>query len=266
MVKIKYNSKNVDRTGGNVVPPKPGSFRMKVKEAKYEEDDGNHPDRLVFVVQMDENDAKGQGKGYTFWDYVNLDIDWKVDQWLQAAGVDTEKKSEGEFDTRKFKNLIVLGRVKSDTYQGEYRPKLAGVFEYVEPEDEDEEYEEEEYEEEEAEEAEEEEAEEEEEYEEEEVEEEEYEEEEEEEEEEPEPPRRPAKKAAAKKAPAKKAAAPARKPKPKPEPEPEDDYEDWDVPALKKECKDRGLSVTGGQSALIARLRLNDADPFSEDE
>lgn len=271
MVKIKYNSKQVDRTGGNSIPPQPGTYRLKVSECKYEEDNGSHPDRLVFIASMDETDSKGKGKGYRFWDYVNLDIDWKVDQWLQAAGVDTEKKAEGEFDTRKFKNLLVLGRIKEDHWKDEYRPKLAGVFEYVD-DDELDEYEEEgeaeedeELEEEELEEDEDED---------EELEddedaefEEEEEEEDEEEEEAPAPPARKRAAAPAKKAAGKKAAAPARKAKAAPvEEEPEDDYDEWTVQSLKKECKDRGLSTAGSQSGLIARLRLNDADPFSEDD
>jgi hypothetical protein len=259
MVKIKYNSRNVDRSGA-VTPPKPGTYKMKVSECKFEEDNGSHPDRLVFIVAMAEADSKGVGKGYRFWDYVNLDIDWKVDQWLQAAGVDTEKKPEGELDTKIFKNLEVLGRVKEDSWKGEYRPKLAGVFELVEEDEEYEDYEEDDEFEEESEDEEPEESE--------ESEEDEDWEEEEEEEEEEEPAPPPRKKAAAKKAPAKKAAA-KRRPAPEPEEEEEeeeDDYDSWDPAALKAEAKERGLSTGGSKSALIARLRMNDADPFSDDD
>lgn len=264
MVKVKYNSRNVDRSGGgNISPPQPGTYKMLVKEVKFEEDNGSHADRLVFITQMQVDDAKGNGKNYRFWDYVNLDVDWKVDQWLQASGVDTESKPEGEIDTRKFKNLTVLGRVKEDHWKGEYRPKLAGVFEWTEDEEdefdedlddleeaveaEEEEYDEEEDEEEYDEEEEEDED-----------EDEDWEDEEEEEEPEPEPKPRPRKKAAAKKAaaPRKKAAAKAS----------DDEYDDLETPALKKECKSRGLAVSGSRSALLARLRLNDADPFADDE
>lgn len=251
MVKIKYNSKGVDRSGSNVAPPQAGTYHMKVSEAKFEEDNGSHPDRIVFIVAMQENDGKGKGKGYRFWDYVNLDIDWKVDQWLQAAGIDTEKKSEGEVDTKVFKNLDVQGRVKEDHYKGEYRPKLAGVFQWVD-DDELEEFEEEWEEDVEAEEESEEES------------EDEDWEEEEEEEEEPAPPPR---KSTAKK-------APASKPKARPkivdvaeeeeEESSEDDYDDLSIEDLKKECKERGLAAGGSRSALVARLRLNDADPFAE--
>jgi len=249
MVKLKYNSKNVDRSKSGGVPPQPGTYKLKVVEVKYEEDNGSHEDRLVFKSRMMENDEKGVGEGYHFWDYVNLSIDWKVDQWLQAAGVDTEKRESGEFDTRTFKDLMVLGRIKSDTYQGEYKPKLAGVFELIEDDDAEDEYEEEE---EELDDAEVEEADE---------DEEDYEDEEEEEEEEEEPappPRR-----TSKKAPAKKAAA---KPKVEEPADDEDDYDDWSQADLKAECGERGLGVGGSKTALIARLRLNDADPFSEDE
>jgi hypothetical protein len=254
MVKLKYNSKNVDRSGSNVTPPRPGSYQMKVTECKFEEDNGSHPDRLVFISAMQVADSDGNGKGYRFWDYVNLDIDWKVDQWLQAAGVDTEKRDEGEFDTKQFKNLMVLGRVKEDQYKGEYRPKLAGVFQWVNDEDLDEfeeEYDEDVAEEEDYDEVESED--------EDEVEEE-FEEEDEdwdEEEEEPEPKPKPRKKAPTKKAAAK------RKPAPEPE-EVEDDYDEWSVADLRGECKERGLAVSGGKSALIVRLRKNDADPFDE--
>jgi hypothetical protein len=295
-VKIKYDSTEVDRSKeGDFVAPKPGVYRMKIESCTYEEESSQGP-RIVVMARMDQNDADGNGNGYGFWDYVGLKTDWKVDQWLQAIGFDTEDDPEGEFDTSDFVGKTIMGRVKEDyfTRDGEdhptYKPKLARALPFVEGDDEeawDAESEMEESVEEEPEET------------------------DDGDEDMPfkedmtelgeladegdedaigsiytlcqkfvldsdefdlwseaaeavaenleaKPKPKPVKKAPAKKAPAKKAAAK----KPDPEPDAEDDYDSWSVADLKEELESRELSQGGGKTALIARLRKNDNDPF----
>lgn len=131
MVKIKYDTTEVDRSkDGDFVPPKPGVYPMKIEEANFEKKNNDHPDRVVFVLRQEGTDPEGNGKGYGYWKYVNLDSAsaWVMDMFLRAIGVDTEAQPKGEIDTAKFVNKAVLGRVKSDYYGEEYRPKLGRVM------------------------------------------------------------------------------------------------------------------------------------------
>jgi len=133
-MKIKYNSRNVDRSkqGGDGELPQPGRYVMKYESATFEEPGGDKQPRIVFVLRIDESEPKH--KNFPFWDYVLLDVDWKMDQHLQAIGIDTEKNPEGEVDLAKFKGKKVLARVKADKNPaGEYRPKLAWVGPYKPP-------------------------------------------------------------------------------------------------------------------------------------
>lgn len=123
-MKLKYNSSKVDRSkDGDLVPPQPGVYKMKIESCTYEKD----KDRIVIVSRMLENDGEGHGKGYGFWDYVPLDLDWKIDNWLQAIGVDTENRPEGEFDPKDFVAKTIMGRVVSDFYtkDGETEPRYS---------------------------------------------------------------------------------------------------------------------------------------------
>lgn len=132
MVKIKYNTSGVDRSkDGDFVPPKPGVYPMKIETATFEKANKDHPvDRVVFVLRQEVEDPEGNGKGYGFWKYVNLDeaSAWVMDMFLRAIGIDTESNPAGEVDTKTFENKQVLGRVKSDYYGEEYRPKLGRVM------------------------------------------------------------------------------------------------------------------------------------------
>jgi len=285
MVKLKHNSKNVDRSK-DFHPPKPGAYLMKIESCTYEKD----KERKVFAVRQTEADEEGHGKGYGYWDYVADHVEWKMDQWLNAIGIETEGVDEVSFDTQDFVGKIVRGRVVEDFYDGDYRPKLGRVFPVVAEEEDEEGWEEDSEVEAEAED-------------------------EAEADESPadlddytsedltglgeradaeeadaveevsrladlagldsneyetwgevaeavaatlKPKAAPAKKAAAKKAaaPAKKAAAAQA------EEAPEDDYETWEVADLRAEAEGRGLAKGGAKAALIARLRADDADPF----
>jgi hypothetical protein len=131
MVKIKYDTTEVDRSkDGDFVPPRPGVYPMRIESALFEKKDSSHPDRVVFVVRQEGTDPEGNGQGYGFWKYVNLDeaSAWVMDQFLRAVGIDTEAKPSGEIDTKFFEGKPVLGRVKSDYYGEEYKPKLGRVM------------------------------------------------------------------------------------------------------------------------------------------
>lgn len=294
-MKLKYNSTEVDRSKeGGFTPPKPGVYRMKIESCVYEAE-SSQGERIIVKTVCDQNDADGNGKGAWFFDYVGLSVDWKLDQWLRAIGYDTETEEEGEFDTSDFPGKTIMARVKEDYFQKEgeehpvYRPKLAMPMPYVEGEDEegwDAESEMEEVEEEPVEDSDDEApsvsaddlealgeladdedegaiqtifdlceangidsnefdlwseaaaavA---------------------------EVLKPPAKKTPAKKTAAKKTAA---KPKAKPaeeSPAADDDYDSWSPADLREELESRELSKSGSKTAMIARLRENDADPFS---
>jgi hypothetical protein len=128
--KLKYDSSKVDRSKVDVEAPQPGVYKAKIESAKYEPPkDGSHPGRVVFVAKQLSADGTGKGKGYTYWDYVNVDLDWKMDNWIAAAlGVDTEKKKKGTVDLDDFVGKEIRVRAKADSWQGEYKAKLASVM------------------------------------------------------------------------------------------------------------------------------------------
>jgi len=273
--KLKHDGTKVDRSKANVTPPQPGVYKLKIIEAKYEKDNGSHPDRIVFKAQQVEADDKGKGVGYTYWDYVNLDIDWKIDNWLNAVGVETEGKKAVGYGEETFVGKEISGRIIKDTFDGEYRPKLKSVMPLEDDEDEDEidpDEDEDETEDEDAGDSDDDEDEEEGDDDDEDDEDDEDEDdddedpdfeddddedddEDDEDEEEETPPPPPAKK---KKAPAPEPEPPAKKTSAK-----KKKYEDMTDEELQKELKKRELPVKGSRTAVIARLRKNDAEPFA---
>jgi len=283
MVKIKYDSSEVDRSKSAVEPPNPGIYKMIIREVKhYPAKDGKDP-YLEFVVRMDQDDSNGKGKGYGFWDRVTLNkaSAWKLDQYLMSAlGIDTTKKAKGDFDPAQFVNKEIRGQVKSEYYEEQYKPKLGTVYSPQNVDDDDDE----DFDEDEVDEIEEDV--------EDEVEDEELEEDDEEEfedEDEEEAPHfldgltRDALKAVIK---AENLQIKVLKsmtdddlrraikdvlPEPDEEEDEEEDdetaapdYESWSREAVVAELKKRGLAVTGNVAAKIARLRANDDDPFEE--
>lgn len=272
--KIKYDTTNVDRSKKEIKPPKPGIYKMKITEVKIGESNGGDP-MLTFVVRMQENKSAKESKGYGFWDRVTLTeaAAWKLDQYLVAIGIDTTKKKKGTLDADKFLNVEVMGRVKSGMYDGAYSPELAAVLPMPDDDDDDDEDDDDDDEDSDDDDSDDDDEDDEDEDEDDEDEDEEDDdddddddddEDDDDDDDEPEPePVKKKSKAAAAPAPAKKAkaapapAAPAKKArKPK--------YEDMDLEDLRAEAKRRGLPTKGSQSAVIARLRTNDEDPFSE--
>lgn len=282
-MKLKYNSKEVDRSkdagSGPMIPPKPGVYRMKITEAKYEAE-SKQGERVVFVLRQEQKDGDGNGLNYGYWDYVALTTDWKVDQYLQAVGFDTETNESGEFDVpRDFVGKTVMGRVAAEMYEGQARAKLKRVLPYIAGDDDD------------------------------------LSSDDDLSDITPDPEPFPEKQAvdtsdpmalgasadedddasidalcllaekadldpdeydtwselaeaivaASKPKPVKKTSKKAAAKSPQPSEEAGDDYEEMSVADLQSELQDRGLNDKGAKGALIARLRASDADPFAED-
>jgi hypothetical protein len=264
MTVVKFDTREVDRSA-NKPPaeiPSIGLHRCKVVECEFKKEKGKEP-QLVVVYAIDEPGRKSNG--YRMWSYINWTLDsvaWKKDQFLAAMGL----KQTGQFDTNKMVGKSVTVRVKHEEWNKELRAKSNGVWlaedldgdEYdVEPEDDEpEEDDEEELEEDEDED--------------EDVDDEEVDDEEDEleedEEPEPEPVKRTTKKAAAPvKAAAKQTAAQKRAAAAVEETaDLYDDEDEYPIAKLRQDCKDRDLSVKGPRSALVARLRANDLDPFGD--
>jgi len=134
---LKYDSTKVDRSKGPVEPPAPGVYRMVVQSANHVPAKDGSNEYIEIVSRMAENDAEGKGKGYGFWDRVWLTeaSAWRLDQWLAAVGIDTEKKAKGSFSDKTFLGKEVRGKVNSDYYNGDYKPKLGFVTAYVAADD-----------------------------------------------------------------------------------------------------------------------------------
>lgn len=252
-LKIKYDSTKVDRSKDNGEPPKPGVYRMTIKEASHVPPKDGKDAYIQFIVRIKD----GSSKGYGFWDRVSLGESsaWKLDQYIQAAlSIDTSKKSKGSIDIADFLNADVMGRVKHDTYEGEYRPKLAAVLPYQSDEDEEDDDDSEDDDEVEDEEDDDDDSEDDDDSDDDSDDDDDSEDEDDDDDDDDE--EEPAPVPVAKKA------------KPAPEPPAKKakklKYEDMEIEDLRDECKKRGISSKGTPAAVIARLRSSDDDPFAD--
>lgn len=142
MSKIKFDVSGSDPSKAiqDSEPPKPGVYRCKVDEINsgFAKGDDGKPDKSRPRLEVIYRITVGKSKGAPLWDYVSFSeaAQWKLDQFLQAMGVATSKKRKGEFDTAKLINKVVKVRVVADkNNDGDYRPKVKGVFAIGEDDD-----------------------------------------------------------------------------------------------------------------------------------
>lgn len=136
MAKFNFNVTGVDHKKAvqNFESPKPGMYRAKIAEMNpgFSKDDAGKEDksrpRVEVIFHL-------QDKTYNqtpMWYFLTFSGDYplqKLDQFLQAVGVNTAKTQKGSLDTDKYIGKIVNVRVKSGTNQtGEYRGEVGGVF------------------------------------------------------------------------------------------------------------------------------------------
>jgi len=282
MTEISYDISGSDpeKATREFVQPKPGVYSAKIFALLpgFTDNDKARP-RIEVTVELTGKEYKGA----RIFDYIGMTESsaWKLDQFLQALGIATKtSKRKGKFKTETLLNKKLRIRIKGDTYNDEYKAKLGQYLAAEGTTDDGEEEAEPEGEELEAEETEELEA-------------EEAEESEEVAEFDAEARAEELQSAELKdiraimneyglskeiKGRSKmitavveyeeanfEVTAEAEEEPEEAESEDDDGYDELETPALKKECKDRGLPITGTKDKLIERLRENDSaeeEPF----
>lgn len=159
-VKIKYNVKGADHKanaegGAGELAPK-GVYIAELAETNlgYSKDDDGKPDknrpRIECIWRLvGQADGSALDKNYApVWDYVSFSdaAEWKLDQFLQSIGVDTESEEEGELDLTKYaakvtnlkgeeskgkKGTPVKCKVRvvgGKNLEGDYKPKIGGTY------------------------------------------------------------------------------------------------------------------------------------------
>ena len=137
MAKIKYDVSGVDHKkaaeAANFEQPTPGTYRCKVREMNpgFSKKDGK-PDKTRPRIEVIFEVVDKKFKGARLWYYLTFGEGYpkeKFDQFLQAFGINTAKKSKGEFDTDRMVGKFCTVQVKKGTNQtGDYRAEVANVL------------------------------------------------------------------------------------------------------------------------------------------
>lgn len=145
-MEIKFDVSNTEpgqASGGE--PPKPGLYTAELHEIKYRTDrgDGKEDDLECIYRILDDETLEPDNKYGRVWDYVGLQnetTEWKRAQFFEAIGVATDDKRTGSFnpkehcikfngqETDRTKGTRVKLRIKADSYQGDYKAKIAAVL------------------------------------------------------------------------------------------------------------------------------------------
>lgn len=141
MVKLAYSVKNTEHgQAGGGEQPQPGIYEAEIIAIDHRTERGQGKEDDLKVTYKIINADK---KYSLLYDYVGLEADtteWKRAQFLEAVGVADEKSREGEFDPEKLtpkfngKATKMTGgskvklRVRADSYQNEYKGKIAAVL------------------------------------------------------------------------------------------------------------------------------------------
>lgn len=122
-VKIKYDVSKVEG-GGDFKQPTPGLYKAVVKEAEAGKSKAGN-DQLKVVLQIQN---KGEFKGSNLFHYVPIDPDspgfFRMKEFVTAMG----KKQKGTLDLSNILGNEVQVRVKSDSFEGEYRARVGAVL------------------------------------------------------------------------------------------------------------------------------------------
>lgn len=127
MAVIKFDVSNSDpkkALSGGGQQPKPGTYKVKIIQCKLGHQRDNEDNKRLEIIAEVLDKAY---KGARLYDYIGFDEaqEWKMDQFLQVLGIANPKKRKGQFKTEDVVGTLTKIRVKGDTYQGEYKAKLA---------------------------------------------------------------------------------------------------------------------------------------------
>lgn len=118
---LKYDVSGEDHAknaGGGWTPPKNNSIHAcRITDCKVGRKDKNDPEterlEIVYTVL-----TEGEHAGFRGYEYINLGpaSKWKMDQFLQAVGINTEEKSKGTANEKEWIGSVVKVRFKDDPY------------------------------------------------------------------------------------------------------------------------------------------------------
>lgn len=141
-IKIDHTDQDPSASTRSFEQPKPGVYPAVLDDATVRTTGSGsqtEPRDIEVVVKITGDDYSG----VRLWDYVSFSeaAQWKMDQLLLAAGVLSNKKRAKEFKTEKeleraLKGTPVMIRVRGDSYEGEYRARVAQYLPGDEPDEE----------------------------------------------------------------------------------------------------------------------------------
>lgn len=131
--------------------PKPGVYDAELYSITVRDDrgEGKASDFECMYMLLDKETGERDSKLVPLFDYVGYEAEntkWKLAQFLEALGVADEKNRTGEFnpadhcvklngnETTNTRGTIVKVRVKGDSYEGNYKGKLAAVVRHPDAE------------------------------------------------------------------------------------------------------------------------------------
>lgn len=145
-IKVDHREQDPEQSLSSFEQPKPGVYQAEIDDATvrfHEKGSSKKPRDIELVIKIIDDDDYA---GARLWDYPSFSkaAQWKMDQVLLAAGVLSRKKRTYTFKSekdvkKKLKGKRVTIRVRADSYEGEYRARIA---QYMKPRDEDEDEEE----------------------------------------------------------------------------------------------------------------------------
>ena len=134
MAKITFDVSGVE---AGFKQPVPGMYRAAITDETKVGKSRAGNDQIAVVLKISE----GKFKGAKLWSYVPLNSDTdmgkvRLKQFLLAVGAVGDKKQSGSLDTDKLVGQEIQVRVEADEYEGQYKPKVSGLYEIRETEDE----------------------------------------------------------------------------------------------------------------------------------
>lgn len=129
MAKFKYDVSGEEHELRKPIEiPEKRIWIIRVKEVLLEQPKGKDA-RLKITYQIDE---AGPSKGYQMYEYINLvqkNVKWKLDEFLLAVGIDTTTKEQGELDTDKLQGKRLRARIiHEEGNDGVVRGRARSVF------------------------------------------------------------------------------------------------------------------------------------------
>jgi len=126
-IKLDHSEQDPDQSTASFEQPKPGIYRVRVEEATV-----RFNNKKLRDIEVVAKVVAPKYEGARLWDYPSFSkaAMWKMDQFMIAMGLMSRKKRRQEIKSekeleRKLKGTYAMVRVRGDSYEGEYKAKIA---------------------------------------------------------------------------------------------------------------------------------------------